>query len=77
MEFHKLSVLEIAEGVKNGIWRASEILSAHLERIRKFDGRINSVVTLSEESARKEAEAVDRAVAEGRDPGPLAGVPFL
>ncbi len=77
MEFHKLSVLEIAEGVKNEIWRASEILSAHLERIRKFDGRINSVVTLSEESARKEAEAVDRAVAEGRDPGPLAGVPFL
>ena len=77
MEFHKLSALEIAEGVKNGKWKASEVLSAHLERIRKYDGRINSVVTLSEESARKEAEAVDRAVAEGRDPGRFAGVPFL
>ena len=66
MEFHKLFALEIAEGVKNGKWKASEVLSAHLERIRKYDGRINLGGHAVQESARKEAEAVDRAVAEGR-----------
>ena len=77
MEFHKLSALEIAEGVKKGSWTASEVLSAHLDRIKKFDGQINSVVTLSEESAYSDARETDNAVSEGRDPGPLAGVPFL
>ena len=77
MEFHKLSALEIAEGVKKGNWTASEVLSSHLERIKKFDGRINAVVTLSEESAHRDAKEIDKSVAEGKDPGPLAGVPFL
>ncbi|MDD4159818.1 MAG: Asp-tRNA(Asn)/Glu-tRNA(Gln) amidotransferase subunit GatA [Synergistaceae bacterium] len=77
MEFYKLSALEIAEGVKNGKWTASEVLSAHLERIKKYDGNINSVVTLSEESAQREAEEIDRMSADGRAQRPLAGVPFL
>ena len=65
MEFHKLSALEIAEGVKNGKWKASEVLSAHLERIRKYDGRINSWSRY--QRALCKVEAVGRAVAEGRD----------
>lgn len=77
MEFHKLPAHEIAEGVKNGRWTAAEVLSAHLERIKKFDHKINSVVTLSEESALRNAKDIDSKVAGGKDPGPLAGVPFL
>ena len=77
MEFHKLSALEIAVGVKEKRWTASEVLSAHLERIKKFDGRINAVVTLSEERAERDAKQIDKMVSEGSDPGPLAGVPFL
>ena len=77
MEFYKLSALEIAKGVKNKNWTASEVLSAHLERIKEFDGQINAVVTLSEERARKDAKEIDRMVSEGKDPGLLAGVPFL
>lgn len=77
MEFHKLSALEIAEGVKKRKWTAYEVLSGHLERIKNFDGEINAVVTLSEESAVKEAKEIDKTVAEGRETGPLAGVPFM
>ena len=77
MEFCKLSAAEIAEGVRGKKWTAAEVLEASLERIKKYDGKINAVVTLCEETARKEAAEVDAKVARGEDPGLLAGVPYL
>lgn len=77
MQFHKLSAKEIAEGVLSRKWRAEEVLSALLERIKKYDGKIKAVVTLCEESARKDARRIDEAVSRGENPGLLAGVPFL
>ncbi len=77
MEFHKLSAKDIADGVINKKWSAEEVLSAHLERIKKYDGKINAVVTLCEDRAYRDARSIDEAVARGEDPGPLAGVPFL
>lgn len=77
MEFYKMSATEISEGVKAGRWRASEVLAAHLKRIKKIDKRLNATVTLSEESAARAADDTDKSVREGKDPGPLAGVPFI
>lgn len=77
MEFYKLSAKEISEGVIGGKWSAEEVLAALLGRIKEYDGSINAVVTLCEEDARRHARLVDEAVACGKDPGPLAGVPFL
>ena len=77
MDFYKLSANEIAEGVKNGSFKSEDVLTALLQRIKKYDGKYNAVVTLCEETAYKQARAVDAAVSRGEDPGPLAGVPYL
>ena len=52
---------------------AVEVLEEHLELLAADS--LGAVWRITEDRARREAAAVDRAVAEGRDPGPLAGVP--
>ena len=47
-----------------------------LTRIAARDGAINAFTTVTEERALAAAAAVDAQRAAGRDPGPLAGVPF-
>lgn len=56
---------------------AVEVLSAHLDRIRDVNPRLNAIVTLAPESdLRRQAEAADRAVAGGESLGPLHGLPI-
>ncbi len=47
----------------------------HLEAIARLDGDLHAFVTVLADQAIAAAEAVDRQVAAGQDPGPLAGVP--
>ncbi len=49
---------------------------AALSRIAKYDSVLNSFTDVTAERARAKARAVDAAIAAGKDPGPLAGVPF-
>jgi aspartyl-tRNA(Asn)/glutamyl-tRNA(Gln) amidotransferase subunit A len=65
--------LAIAEQVRGRERTAAEVLDEHLEKLAGDE--LGAVWRITEERARREAAAVDRAVAEGRDPGPLAGVP--
>jgi Asp-tRNA(Asn)/Glu-tRNA(Gln) amidotransferase A subunit family amidase len=69
------SVVEVAEAVRRGQRSAVEVLDACLAAVASVDD-LNAFVHLDPEAARRSAEAVDAAVAAGRDPGPLAGVPF-
>ncbi|MBI3516535.1 MAG: amidase [Proteobacteria bacterium] len=53
-----------------------EVVNAYLARIEQVNPRLNAVVQLTAEAARREAAAADAALA-GRAPrGPLHGVPF-
>ncbi|HMC40014.1 MAG TPA: amidase [Acidimicrobiales bacterium] len=70
------SAIEIAESVRSGRRRAVDVLETCLEAVERSDGQLNAFVHLDAEGARRAAEAVDSEVAAGRDPGPLAGVPF-
>ncbi len=67
----------IADGVRAGRIRAVEVLEEALDRIERLNEGINAVVFVDAERARAVAADVDRAVAAGDDPGPLAGVPLL
>lgn len=67
---------DIVAALDTGDVSARELLAAHLDRIARLDGPINSVVTLTPERAHAEAAAVDDARANGRDVGALAGVPI-
>jgi Asp-tRNA(Asn)/Glu-tRNA(Gln) amidotransferase A subunit family amidase len=69
-------ILAIAEQIRHRRITALEVLEAHLEQIRARNGTLNAIVTLTEDNARARAARIDKAIAAGAPPGPLAGVPF-
>ena len=91
MELCDLSALELTHLLRGKKTSAVEILQSTLQRISRVDGRagaldqqvtgedkekVHSFITLTEESALAQARTVDADLAAGKDPGPLAGVPF-
>ncbi|HET6966389.1 MAG TPA: Asp-tRNA(Asn)/Glu-tRNA(Gln) amidotransferase subunit GatA [Acidimicrobiales bacterium] len=65
----------IAAAVRAGETTAAEVLEEHLARVGRHEAEIHAFNLVLEDQARAQARAVDQAVREGRDPGPLAGVP--
>ncbi len=55
---------------------ALELTRMYLNRLRRHNGVLNCVVSLTEERALREAAAADRDMAAGRIRGPLHGVPY-
>jgi aspartyl-tRNA(Asn)/glutamyl-tRNA(Gln) amidotransferase subunit A len=68
--------LDIAAQVRTGALSAVAVVEQVLADLAHRDPELNAVTRLLPERARREAAAVDAAVAAGRDPGPLAGVPY-
>lgn len=75
-EYRSRGVIETADAVRRGELRAVDVLEECLESLEIHNPAINAFVMLRAEHARDEAEAIDRRVARGEDPGPLAGVPI-
>jgi len=71
-----IGIATIARGVREGRLSAVALIESRLARIERLNPRFNCFTEILGERARREAEAVDALVAAGRDPGPLAGVPF-
>lgn len=92
MAIPDLPALEITDLVRRGDVSAVEIVETVLERIQQVDGRpgrldagpittedetrVHAFLTLAAARARQKALEIDRQIADGQDPGPLAGVPF-
>ena len=70
------TVVELADAVRCGKLHAVDIVAEAFARIRGRDGKINAFAHLDEAAATHAANAVDARIANGEDPGPLAGVPF-
>jgi AtzE family amidohydrolase len=71
-----LDARTIAAGVRARAFTARETAAACLDRIAARDGDLNCFTTVTRERALATADRVDAAIATGRDPGPLAGVPY-
>lgn len=71
------SALALAAKVRAGQVSAVSLVQAALADIAARDGAINACAATFDERARRDALRVDRLVQDERDPGPLAGVPFL
>jgi len=69
------SALALAEQVRTGAVTAVSVVERHLAAIDASDGAVHAFLTVLHDAARADAAEVDRLVAAGRDPGPLAGVP--
>lgn len=66
----------IAADVRAKRRSAREVTLAALDRIARFDAELNSFTAVTREGALNAADALDRRIAAGEDPGPMAGVPF-
>ena len=69
------SALEIRDAVRCKAISATEVVTAHLDRINAINPQINAIVTLVPELALAQAHAIDAAIGRGETLGPLAGVP--
>ena len=65
----------IAARVRAGEVSARDVVSRHLDAIGRLDGELHAFLSVLSEQALAAADEVDRIVAAGEDPGPLAGVP--
>lgn len=70
-----LPAAELAARIRRGELRAEDAMSAVLERIRALDVHTNAMAFVDEAGSLAQAREADRAVAAGRDLGPLHGVP--
>lgn len=70
-----LTIGRIQEGLRKREFSAAELIRQALEFAEKENPKTNAYLTFSSERALEHAEAVDRRLANGEDPGPLAGVP--
>jgi aspartyl-tRNA(Asn)/glutamyl-tRNA(Gln) amidotransferase subunit A len=66
---------EIAAAVRSGGRSAAEVVEEHLARIEEREPELHAFNLVLADEARAAAAELDRRVAAGEDPGPLAGVP--
>jgi aspartyl-tRNA(Asn)/glutamyl-tRNA(Gln) amidotransferase subunit A len=76
VDLRRESVAGLAKEVRTGKLAAREVVGHALERIVALNPTLNAFVAVDGDRAMEAAAAVDEAVAAGRDPGPLAGIPL-
>jgi aspartyl-tRNA(Asn)/glutamyl-tRNA(Gln) amidotransferase subunit A len=74
-ELWELAAEEIARRVRAREISAAEVLASCLQRTARVEPLIAAYLEIFEEEARVRAAEIDRRLAAGEDPGPLAGVP--
>lgn len=74
-DLHRLSIREMAEGLKSAQFSSRELTQHYLDRIAKIDPRVNSYVTVTAELALAEANAADELLKSGAS-GLMTGIPL-
>src|SRR5215471_4306745 len=76
MDLAQLPAWQMATGIRNGNFSATELLEAHLHNIERWNSKLNAFVSVDQQRARFQAKEADEAVKTGRPLGPLHGVPI-
>ena len=76
IDLQSADALTTATAIKNGEVSAKTSVSAALERITTQDQAYNSFTKVTTDTAIFAAEGIDKRIAQGENPGILAGVPF-
>lgn len=74
--FTTADALSTAEAIKSQKITALQTVNAALERIAERDKTLNCFTHIATETALKEAEEIDKKIANREETGPLCGVPF-
>ena len=72
---HNLSIKQMAKGLRAKQFSSRELTQHYLNRVQRFDGQLNSYVTVTAERALAQADAADAQLARGEG-GPLTGIPL-
>jgi len=73
-ELWRLPATAVASLVKTREISAREVAESALRRLEAVNPAINAIVACDPDQVRRRADQIDRTIAEGGDPGPLAGV---
>ena len=70
------SACEISRAIQNGKCSSSEIISQCLENVSSSNDKLNCFTSVLNERAQIRAREIDHKIAQGKQTGPLTGVPF-
>ncbi|MEH2251384.1 AtzE family amidohydrolase [Nostoc sp.] len=76
MNFDSADAITIAAAVREGKVSAVEVTKAALAQIAARDDQLNCFTAVTAKTALTDAARIDREIAQGNNPGILAGVPF-
>jgi aspartyl-tRNA(Asn)/glutamyl-tRNA(Gln) amidotransferase subunit A len=74
-ELTELTITEAARLLRLRSFSAAELVTAHIERIERLDGRVKAFLRFTPELWEKQAEDADERIKQG-DLGPLVGIPM-
>ena len=75
MDFHNLSLKKQLQGLKEGSFSSTELTTHYLERIEKYDGELNSFISVTAERALIQAKDSDERYANNQAFG-IDGIPL-
>jgi Asp-tRNA(Asn)/Glu-tRNA(Gln) amidotransferase A subunit family amidase len=70
------SVLELSGWIGTPSLTSERLTKIYIERLKRFQPKLNCVITLCEELALEQARQADREIAAGKRRGPLHGIPW-
>jgi len=76
MELHQSTAHELGDLLASKELSSAELTASVLARVADVEERVSSYITLTPELAMEQARAVDQARADGKELGPLAGIPM-
>ena len=70
------AVWQLAHWIRTRQLKPSRLTEIYLDRLKRHNGKLRCVITLTEELARAQARRADEEIAAGRYRGPLHGIPW-
>ncbi len=69
-------VAQLSRWIESRKLTSTRLTRIYLSRIERLNGKINAIITLTEDPAMAQAARADREIAAGRYRGPLHGIPY-
>ncbi|MEK6477350.1 amidase [Catalinimonas sp. 4WD22] len=70
------SIMQLASLIKNQKITSTELTKLYIDRIKKYDDTLQSVITITEDLAMQQAAKADEEISQGNYRGPLHGIPY-
>jgi Asp-tRNA(Asn)/Glu-tRNA(Gln) amidotransferase A subunit family amidase len=70
------TVAQLSRWIESKKLTSERLTNIYLERIRRLDPKLRSVITITPDLALRQARAADREIVAGRYRGPLHGIPY-